>query len=400
MDTTFEPVRIVEIDLSNPPDALETTDPSGKDYNRAYTLIRFHGQVLGVMEFDLPITRDAYMPLIDAQFTIPEHPQPTLPPLTVSVSVVICTRDRTDDLKKCLPSILEQEGVEYEVIVVDNAPSNDDTKNYVASLTSDRLRYILEATPGLSVARNTGLNAATGEIVAFTDDDALASPDWLHRLIHVFETDDSIGCVTGLTLPAELESEAQVMFERFGGFNKGRGFEPIVWSMETHAKMEPLFPYLAGQFGAGVNMAYRTTLIREDLGGFDNALGAGTPAKGAEDIDMFFRVIVNGYKLVYEPSAVLYHHHRRSYEALAKQLQGSGKAFGAFVMKCIIDRPTRLLYFLSRVPFTIRYLFGKDSARNENKQDEFPQELANGELLGMAQGPFLYLYSRYRRYNA
>ncbi|MEM6283281.1 MAG: glycosyltransferase family A protein [Chloroflexota bacterium] len=400
MDKTFEPTRIIAIDLSDPPEVLETADPTTHNtYDRAFTLVRSHGQVLGVIEFDLPITYEDYMPLIRQRFIIPETPAPTPPPLTVSISVVICTRDRTEDLKKCLPSILEQEGAEYEVIVVDNAPSTEDTRLYVESLSSDRLRYIHEPTPGLSVARNTGLDAATGEIIAFTDDDALASADWLHRLVYVFETDDQVGCVTGLTLPAELESEAQVMFERFGGFNKGRGFEPIVWSMKTHAETEPLFPYLAGQFGAGVNMAYRTELIR-DLGKFDDALGAGTPAKGAEDIDMFFRVIVEGYKLVYEPNAVLYHHHRRNYDGLAKQLQGSGKAFGAFVMKCIIDRPSRLLYFLGQVPFTIRYLFGKDSARNENKQDEFPQELANGELLGMAQGPFLYLYSRYRRHNA
>ena len=81
--------------------------------------------------------------------------------------------------------------------------------------------YVREDRPGASAARNRGLVEASGAIVAFTDDDVLVDPHWIRALVDCFDRNPDVACVTGLVVPAELETPAQVWFERYGGFNKG-----------------------------------------------------------------------------------------------------------------------------------------------------------------------------------
>src|SRR5207244_2454103 len=127
---------------------------------------------------------------------------------------------------------------------------------------------------GLALARNRGLAEADGAIVAFTDDDALPDRAWLAQLAKAFEVAPDVACVTGLVLPAELESDAQVWVDAMWGF--GKGFERRVF--DRHRPPGALlYPYTAGVFGSGANMAFRTGALR-DMGGFDPALGAGSPA--------------------------------------------------------------------------------------------------------------------------
>ena len=97
-------------------------------------------------------------------------------------SVVVPTLNRADSLRSAIESLLSQDtSLPYEIIVVDN-DSSDRTRDVVESFMKKahgRLRYVFEGVPGLSVARNAGIAAANGEVVAFIDDDAMASPDWL-----------------------------------------------------------------------------------------------------------------------------------------------------------------------------------------------------------------------------
>ena len=89
--------------------------------------------------------------------------------------------------------------------------------------------------------------------------------------------------MTGAILPAEQETRAQLWLEEYGGFHKG--FRRQVFDLTTHRRDTALYPYDAGQFGSGANMAFRTDVLRA-MGGFAVDLGAGTPAHGGEDIDV------------------------------------------------------------------------------------------------------------------
>lgn len=421
----FEPIQLVRVDLSQPLPTIQS-EIDNTPYQKVRLVVTHVNQPLGSVDIDIKnaqLQPEEYLTEIwqvvhetlnahleDLQLPQVTELSTTGLPLAAEhayhhvraqiktsgplVSIVICTRERTADLQKCLPSILALDYPNFEVILIDNAPETNATRDFVATTYRQdaRVRYILEEKPGLSIARNTGLFAAQGEFVAFTDDDAVADPNWLVELVRVFTEDDQVACVTGLTLPAELETEPQLLFEQFGGFNKGRGFTQMRFNFANNGQ-EPLFPYLAAQFGSGVNMAYRTKILRE-LGGFDEALGAGTVTGGAEDIDAYFRVIMAGYTLVYEPSALLSHYHRRDYAGLKKQLGNNGTAFGAFVMKTLMVKPWRLIHLLLQVPYAVYYLFSPKSKRNTHKEEAYPSELTQGELGGMLRGPWLYLKSR------
>ncbi|HEY9888211.1 MAG TPA: glycosyltransferase family A protein, partial [Candidatus Obscuribacterales bacterium] len=113
------------------------------------------------------------------------------------ISAIICTHNRADYLGAAIDSLLTQAFDHYEVIVVDNA-STDSTRSVVeARSPHPRLRYVHEPTLGLSVARNTGAQAATGEILAYLDDDAEASQGWLAALMAIYEQNPQVAIAGG-----------------------------------------------------------------------------------------------------------------------------------------------------------------------------------------------------------
>jgi GT2 family glycosyltransferase len=226
-----------------------------------------------------------------------------------SVSVVICTRDRPNALARCLDTLAASELAPDEVLVVDNAPTSDATRPVVTARAGvwTRLAYLREDRPGLSVARNTGVQASSGEVVAFTDDDAAVHPAWLSRLLAGFVRPE-VMAVTGLVLPASLDGEEQVLFEkRMGGF--GRGFRPLeydfAWFQRLRHVGAPVW-----RVGAGVNMATRRAAF-DLVGLFDERLGAGA-AGCSEDSELWYRLLAEGWTCRYEPAAVVFHHHREA----------------------------------------------------------------------------------------
>jgi hypothetical protein len=133
----------------------------------------------------------------------------------LSVSVVVCTRNRHDSLATCLASILRCDPAPDEIVVVDNAPSDRNTWELCERLPN--IRYLLEPKGGLSRARNAGLAAATGDIVAYTDDDVVVAANWIGALRGGF-SDPAIASVTGIVLPQSLVNEAAFAFELdYGG---------------------------------------------------------------------------------------------------------------------------------------------------------------------------------------
>lgn len=233
------------------------------------------------------------------------------PPL--SLSVVICTCDRPEALRRCLRSLEALSQPPQEIVVVDNAPSTEATRQVVDQRPG--VRYVAEPRSGLSAARNAGLRQSTGDIVAFTDDDVTVHPDWTARLKCCF-ADPAVQVVTGLILPAELETKAQFLFQQ-GHSGFGWGYRPRTFDA-------PFFEFTkkwgvpVWHVGAGANMAFRRSVF-ERVGGFDERLGAGA-AGCSEDSELWYRVLAEGGQCHYDPTAVVYHRHRRTLDDLQYQM--------------------------------------------------------------------------------
>jgi glycosyltransferase involved in cell wall biosynthesis len=326
-----------------------------------------------------------------------EGSDPLATPSTSSsllVSVVIATHNRHSSLERTLESVLRQEYPNFEILLVDNAPSSDATLTLIQETPSlaSRVHYLREETPGLAIAHNRALLEVKGEIVAFTDDDVIVDPWWLSRLVETFQGAPQVACVTGMILPLEMETPAQAWIEQFGGF--GKGFSQRSYGGPDYHPQSPLYPYAAGTFGSGANMAFRTVFLRE-VGGFDPALGAGTPAMGGDDLAVFFEILSRGYQLTYQPAAFLYHQHRREYQELRRQAYGYGVGLSAYLTKTLLDKPTRMFSLAARLPAGLAYLLSPRSPKNSKKSSGYPRELTRMELKGFLYGPLAYLRSRH-----
>ncbi len=296
------------------------------------------------------------------------------------VTVVVCTRDRTEDLKLCLDSLLRLDYPNLDILIVDNAPTDDSTLRLVG--TYSRARYVREPRPGLDWARNRAIAEARGDVIAYTDDDVVVDSGWTTALATAFE-DPDVMAVTGLVVPHELETEAQVLFEKRGGF--GRGFERRYWRMDLESG-EPSLNYLgAGKYGTGANMAFRLDVF-DRIGTFDPALDVGTVTNGGGDLEMFFRVLKEGYMLVYEPRAVVRHRHRREYAQLRTQLTNNGIGFYSCLVRTALAYPgTRK----DAVKLGISWFWGgnlRRLIRSYARRSDFPRDLIWAELWGSLVG--------------
>jgi GT2 family glycosyltransferase/SAM-dependent methyltransferase len=227
------------------------------------------------------------------------------------MTVVVCTRDRPNELDRCLSSLVATTQIPDEIVVVDNQPSVPATRDVVDKLP--QVTYVAEPRGGLSRARNTGLKHSTGDIIAFTDDDTEVHPDWPRRLRAAFDSPD-VMVATGLVLPAELETTAQVTFEKgMGGFSQG--YQRILYD-EVFVKHTSRGGIPVWRIGAGANMAIRREAFAL-VGQFDERLGAGA-AGCSEDSEFWYRILAAGFHCRYEPAAVVFHYHRREFAPLRR----------------------------------------------------------------------------------
>lgn len=299
-----------------------------------------------------------------------------------SLTIAICTKDRPDRLRRCLESIRDLPplpGAEVEVLVVDNAPSDAQTREVVAAFPG--VRYVCEPRPGLDFARNRALAEATGDLLAYLDDDVTVDAGWLAGLAEAWAENPDAGAFTGLVLPFALETPAQILFEAHGGFR--RGLEKLRYHGQTHPG-NPLYPCGAGIFGAGANMAFRRDVLRA-LGGFDEALDTGAPLPGGGDLDIFYRVIRAGHPLVYEPAFLVFHEHRRELDVLRRQYASWGLGFMAFVTKTYrADPPQR-----PKLRRLVRWWFAyqaKQLAKSLLGRHPLPPGMIPAELRGGVRG--------------
>lgn len=252
------------------------------------------------------------------------------------VCVSICTRDRTDQLRRALRSLMEQTREPAEILVVDNAPGGPATRNLVRD-EFPRVRYVMEPIPGLDFARNRALRETAKEIVAFMDDDVVAGPGWAGAIRDVFHESERIAICTGKVEALSLETEGQRLFEANGGFTRGekRIRLPADHKRRVHGMPVPLIAWSIG-VGSGCSLAVRRRTIL-DLGGFDEALDLGHPLPGGGDLDILWRILDAGYEIVYDPAVQARHEHRREVEDSVNQILDHHRSLIAMLAKAAVS---------------------------------------------------------------
>ncbi|MER3446464.1 MAG: hypothetical protein C4291_06250 [Candidatus Dadabacteria bacterium] len=218
------------------------------------------------------------------------------------ISLIICTRDRADLLKSCLQSLSKSSVEFHEIIVVDQSSNIAATISVIEELLPviRNLRYIPTETRGLSKARNVGIKIATGDIVAFTDDDCIVTSDWAEAIIHEFKRDKDTMAVYGKVPPV---------------FDGARTRKMLAIRLKDN-RQEYKRLVNPWEFQSGNNMALRRGVFKE-IGYFDELLGPGAELRNCDDADMAYRLLRCGLKVVYTPEAVIYHRlWRKDVEAL------------------------------------------------------------------------------------
>jgi O-antigen biosynthesis protein len=303
-----------------------------------------------------------------------------LPP-NISVSIVVATLDRPDDLRACLRCLRAQVSSRpIEIIVVDNHPTSGLTPPVVAEFPC--IMLLNEPRQGLAYARNKGITHSKGDIVVATDDDVRMPSDWLEKLIGPFVRSD-VMIVTGNILPLELETAAQRLFELYGGL--GRGLEAKIVNKDWFNQFRRGVP--TWTLGATANAAFRADIFTHpEIGLMYEALGPGMPSGTGEDIYLFYKVLKAGYVLVYQPTACVWHKHRRDMPALRRQLYSYSKGYVSYHLTTLLrDRDPRALVTLAvRIPGghlwrILERLFGRSA---------YPLWLVCLEIAGHLAGPW------------
>jgi len=298
-----------------------------------------------------------------SQFETPNPP--------VAASVVVCTRNRPDALQRCLAALGRLSQTPQQTLVVDNGQGGGSTAEVVRSFGVD---YAHEPEPGLDRARNHGIAASTGEIIAFTDDDVEVEVDWLARLAGCFR-DPLTAAATGLVLPARLDTDGQCMFEKYAGFV--RRFEPRVLDGAYDV------PTSAGSAGAGASMAFRRDFL-EEIGGFAEVLDAGMPTRTGGDTAALYRVLRRGRRIRYEPRAIAFHTHRESVAAVQEAVRGYGTGTMSYLAEAAVEERDAGAG-IAGVRWVGNRLTKFASATARGRSTE--RNLLASELRGMAEAP-------------
>ena len=386
-------IKVGEVDLAQPIVPVRGT----ARYESIRLLVRHRGRPLGWVSLDnryglLDASREWIRDEIHSQLaaqlvgtTMGPNLEAAVPATALpSCSVVICTRDRAELLEECLDAVLELDYPDFEVVVVDNAPSDDATQTVASRRT---VRYTREDRPGLDWARNRGFAASRGEIVAFVDDDARPDRGWLRAIAAAF-ADPEVMAVGGMVAPRELETRAQMLFELdLGGMTQSLTRRTI---RAAHSSTRDLL--WVSSFAVGTNMAYRRSVL-DGVGGFDPALDVGTATGSGGDLEMCHRLVARGHTMVYEPAALVWHLHRRTLRGLERQLHANGLGFGSYLLTCARNRTVSRLAIVRFA--LVDWLYGWILKRLWRPRG-VPRRLAWAELLGALRSP-LALFTARRR---
>lgn len=282
----------------------------------------------------------------------------------IRISLVIATYNRAEQLLATLRSVVEQSLAPeaWECVVVDNN-STDATRERVVALCAEHptlnIRYIFEREQGLSAARNAGIGAAKGDIIAFVDDDERIVPDFLSAYIDLFDA-----------MPEAMAAGGRIIAEYPTGRPRwmSRYAEQPIANPMHYGNSVCLFP--AGKIPGGGNMAFRREALNR-VGIFDTTLGrTGKRLIGGEESDLFERMAAVGIRPYYVPRAVMYHiipseklteeyfarlcyntgvsQRRRAelHDRVARLYVGEVAKWCATLMLCLVHRPAQSRYLL------------------------------------------------------
>jgi GT2 family glycosyltransferase len=369
----------------------------GEAYGRARLLIWSDGQPRGFVE--IPVT-DGWIDAASVRSEVEQLPEVAARPAPEHLpafSVVVCTRDRPDNLTDVLKALTALDYPEFELLVVDNNPQSGLTPPVVDAFDLP-IQLIEAAGQGLAIARNVAIKNASSDFIAFTDDDVIVDPQWLKNLARGFARDERVACVCGMVPSAELDTPAQSYFDRRVGW--ARRCNPQAFDLADPPDNDRLFPFRMAQFGTGANFAVRRDVLLE-LGGFDEGMGIGSPTGGGEDIDIFVRVLLAGHLLLREPSAVVWHRHRRSADELETQIRNYGLGLGAWITKLGL-RPRTFGMALRRLRPAVSHLRGVTVVEQSDTIANDPRlvGLDRRELNGVVAGPLALARARLAGRNA
>lgn len=229
---------------------------------------------------------------ITDRYPLPEWPR---------VSVVVCSYNGAKTLKECLLSLERMNYPDYEVILVDDG-STDDTPKITAEFQGRNTQIIRQENKGLSVARNTGIKASSGAIIAFTDSDCMADRDWLYHLVQTLQSGDYAAAGgPNISPPAVNWIQATVA--------AAPGSPCHVLISDREAEHVP-----------GCNMAFHRWAL-DLIDGFDPDY-----RKAGDDVDVCWKLLKLGHKIAFSPSAIVLHHRRFTVSAYFNQQKGYGEA--------------------------------------------------------------------------
>jgi glycosyltransferase involved in cell wall biosynthesis len=281
-----------------------------------------------------------------------------------SVTILVCTRNRPQQLSRCLTSISSLNYNKYDLIIVDNGSERITVPelNYPR-----RTRFFSYPIPGLSGARNAVLPFITGDLLALLDDDAVAQPDWLIHAATPFEN-SRVGCVAGRIIPLEVKTEwHQKILEN-----------PYIpnWDEPREFDAKSFNPFTS-QIGTGSNLVIRSSVFEAIQ--FPEFLGPGTPSFAADEHYLFYKLAQSGWILKYEPSAVVRHEYPGDEETHNLRILRGGVSRGAYLTRFLLHENG---YRLA----TLKYLLRRRNQSNVKKGFRTSRR-------GLLSGPIAYLNS-------
>jgi GT2 family glycosyltransferase len=297
--------------------------------------------------------------------------------LLKQASIIVCTVDRLTDLDECLKSLRPFCAAVADIIVVNNGPHLTAVQEVAGRHGA---RVVTEPQRGVSRARNAGIRGATGNILAFLDDDSVADPDWLPLLLTPFR-DPQVLAVAGSIFAQTL---ADPVSQAFDYLHRAQFPEsPITVDGNTEQNSFPMRSALVGN----ANMAIRREAF-DRFGYFDARFGRGTRIGSGEEPDLLLRILLGRAKIVVEPAARIHHRHSTEWRAVRRWAFQSGCAHTAILTKHFLREPSLrgqiLRYATSRLH---RRRAPEASAATNLKLPRVPL------LLGSLYGPLAFLLS-------
>lgn len=247
-----------------------------------------------------------------------------------AVTVIIPTYGRADMIGRSVRAVLANDHPSFEVVVVDQSP-DDATGAVVRSIAEGdaRVRYVHTSPPGLSRAYNIGADLATAPVLAFTDDDCVASPRWVSAIERAFAAEPDADMLYGEV------ARARSIPEEAGEVPKLLIAEPM--------RIDPRNGFRL--YGMGANFALRRNFLKR-IGGFDEILGGGGPLRSSQDFDLQYRAYLSGAVVLLRPEVSVDHYGLRNPSEWSRTLRAYGIGDAAFYLKhvrCGDGRAARLL---------------------------------------------------------